>query len=209
MGYFQDTRICEEHGFVLTPEGTCIRCVTDGARRARLRRGAKIATGATVVVAALMGITVARARVSTVEAPPVAPITLVAAPPPVASPPVAVVAREPTPQPSQDWDQAMARAEAERQRVAALQAAAEKQREVAAMTIPAPPVETYAPPREDPPAGEATDPAFAQTYGRPRTYYRSRGVGPRSGAGSSLNNPSAWGLPANNGGNFRNRTGGH
>jgi len=207
MGYFQDTRVCQEHGFVLTPEGACVRCASEGERAAKRRTLAKAGTAVTVVAAALMGITVARARVSTVDPTAiVSPPAAVAATPVPAAPPPPGAAPEPTPRPSVDWDQAMARAEEQRVNAATAQVAAEKQREIAATALPDPPVESYAAPRQEP-AAEPVDPAFAQSYGRPRTYYRA---GTRGGAaGGSVNSPSAWGLPANNGGYFRNRNGGH
>jgi hypothetical protein len=204
MGYFQDTRTCDEHGFVLTPEGTCVRCVKEGAVVARRRRIAKIGTGVLVVVASVLGITVARARVGTAPIPiatPAAPI-VAAAPPAAAKPPVA--APQEAPRAPDDWDRALAQADGERERAAAAQAAAEKARQVAAMNIPTPPPETYdPPPRDDSPGGEPPDPAFARGGQRYNSVRRTRG------AGGAVTNPAAWGLPANNGGYFRNRTGGH
>lgn len=202
MGYFQDTRICETHGFVLTPEGTCVRCAKEANRSARLHRWAKVATGATVVVAAVCGITVARARVDTVVATPAPPLRPAAPALPVAPAPAPVVAAA-SPPPSEDWDVAMARAEAERQRAAAAQATAEKQRQVSAVEMPDPPPEDDPAPRAEPQAPETTDPMFAPTRLGQRVY-RHRG-----GAGGAANNPASWGLPANNGGNFRNRGAGH
>jgi hypothetical protein len=204
MGYFQDTRTCGEHGFVLTPEGTCVRCVTEGARLARRRRIAKIGTGVVVVVASVLGITVARARVGTAPAPIAAPATpVVAAAAPVAPPPPVVAAQE-APRAPDDWDRAMAQADSDRDKAAAAQAAAERERQVAAMNIPTPPPETYDPPRRDEqPAGETADPAFA------RGGQRYNGVRRVRRGGGAVTDPSAWGLPANNGGYFRNRNGGH
>jgi len=205
MGYFQDTRICDEHGFVLSPEGTCVRCLKDQGRATRRGRAAKIATGVTVVVASLLGFSAARARVRSTE--PQAPVALaaVAAPAPVM--PTRVVAPPEAPQASGDWEQAMARAETERQRVAAAQAAAEKQREVAALAMPTPEPESTET-RDEPAA--TVDPAFARAY-RAQTRYRrgAPGVVPVGGVNGAMNSPSAWGLPVNSGGNFGNHRGSH
>jgi hypothetical protein len=209
MGYFQDTRTCDEHGFVLSPEGTCVRCVKDETKRARQRRIAKAATGITVIIASLLGFSAARARMRTSDPP--APVATVATPALTPAPVVRAEAVAPTeaPQASSEWDKTMARAEAERQRIAIAQAAAEKQREVAALAIPTPEPES-AETREDPPATTA-DPAFARSGYRTQTRLRrgAAGVVPVGGVNGGTNNPSAWGLPANNGGNFGNHRAGH
>jgi hypothetical protein len=46
MGYLGSGRTCTEHGFALTPDGACIRCVRNSAREARNRQVPKLVLGA-------------------------------------------------------------------------------------------------------------------------------------------------------------------
>ncbi len=55
---------CLEHGFALSPEGTCIRCVNEAARAARRARRVRLALGGIFLVS-LLGFGAARARMRT------------------------------------------------------------------------------------------------------------------------------------------------
>lgn len=219
MGYFQDTQTCAAHGFVLSPEGTCVRCRSEVARMAQRARIAKIVAGGVFAVT-LLGVGVARGRMGTPEAP--REITL-------APETAGVMLRErPTAEHAQvtapathaaldAWKMEMAKADAAREAElaakAAATAAAEKARLRAALEIPTDEAYTSqtsrqagrvsnAPSSEDHPSWW-TEPSYRRpgigSIGAQQRAMAAAGVAPYN-----VTSPNAW-LPANNGGNFTTR----
>ncbi len=151
----RDVARCKEHGFALSPEGRCVRCARfsrEAGVAGTSRRATQIAAAGFVLLAAALGARAAIAHATSADAPSLAEIRDTF--PFVASVAGAAVlheqggnwapldeeAEEPEPgEPAEatslplpsdgpdDWDRAMARAEAERRAERAAKAANEKQ----------------------------------------------------------------------------------
>jgi hypothetical protein len=218
MGYFQDVRTCSEHGFVLSPEGTCVRCIRDAARAARRARVAKLAFGGLFAVTLLgVGAAWARAHRSDEPRPAPPPQVVAAAPIPASTPEPPLAAAAPADHSALDaWEAELARADAVRKAEAAAKAAAEQQQIRAALELPSTPApETPRPTRrtvradnlrssvDHPSWWQDTSPAWRPGVGTIAQQQRAManaGVAP-----SDVTNPGAW-LPPNNGGNFTTRS---
>jgi hypothetical protein len=221
MGYFQDLRTCGEHGFALSPEGTCVRCRSEAGAIAGRRRAAS-AFAAAVFATTLLGLGAAWAR----HRPPLNPSPPVSASPDVVEAPVVEVAPEQTRPPVTSpashaaldaWEKELARAEAARVAEALAKAAAEKRQIRAATEVPA---------SDDGADAWGTEPRgrvenLPSSTDHPSWWQEPAVPRIRGGMGSSIaaqqramsaagvapynvTNPAAW-LPPNNGGHFQTR----
>ncbi len=222
MAYFQDLRTCAEHGFTLSPEGTCVRCLREAAQAVQRARLAKVVAGSLFAVT-LLGFGAAWGRMRSASAAPgeapravtlgrvgagaaTEPADRVQPPPPVTSEATRVALH--------DWEIQLARAEAARTAELAAKAEAEKQRARAALDVPvADPVVTSTTPRrgrvETAPSSE-DHPSWWQEPSYRRQGYGSvaaqqRAMAAQGVAPYNVTSPGAW-LPPNNGGNFTTRS---
>ena len=222
MGYFQDSQTCTEHGFVLSPEGTCLRCLREAAHVERRIRLAKLATRGAVFVVTMLGVTAAWGHLRTAEPPQLAraitlaptvmePVAEPARQERVASNTVAATEREVVARDFAAWELATARADAEREAASAAQARAELQR----VRDEAVPVVYTSTPRQEPHLTPAQPEANASWWkedttprigGTHRPCARRAAGAAAAAANGTTANPQAWGLPPNRGGYFTNRS---
>jgi hypothetical protein len=213
MGYVHDHGTCQEHGFALSPEGSCVRCRNEAAHAARRARIAKLVAGGAFAVT-LLGFGAAYGRMQTPEPPP----PVVALAPVVATPPATrsdELPRSPVTSPEthvllDKWEAEMARADAQRAAELAAKAQAEKGRMRAALNAPVgdTTIETGHG-RVDNSSESLDHPSWWQDPGYRRPGRGSIAAQQRAMAAAgvapyNVTSPSAW-LPSNNGGNFTTR----
>jgi hypothetical protein len=238
MAYFQELKTCADHGFVLSHEGTCIRCRQDADRADRRIRFAKLSSRGVIFVVTLLGVGVAWGRMGSDGAQHAAAseglhtVALSAEPGRAESSvdePRFAMTDTPATYERGAWDVEMERADQARQAAAAAQVAAEKRQIRAAVALPSAGQRSCGSnctsERVVANAGAASQAQAASTaldhpswwndttrasYPRGRGVYSARVPGmPQAGPGGTVmtgtSSPAAWGLPANNGGNFANR----